>query len=78
MGELTKPAQLRCSIVHADHPPGFSSQNFSYVVTDESGIVVAEGVSSSPSWVRHDAGGFHTKQNFDEKFPQGWCVDFDF
>ena len=76
--ELTTPAQLRCSIVRAEHLPGCETPDFSYVVTDEHGIVVANGVSSSPSWVKHDAGGYHTKRKFDDLFPQGWQVNFDF
>lgn len=49
-----------------------------YVVVDENNIVVAQGVSSDPEWVRHDAGGYHTKKQFDEMFPQGWRVNFNF
>ena len=71
-----QPAQLRCSIVAAQE--GFSSPNLTYVVQDENDIVVAQGVSSSPDWVRHDAGGYHTKNKFDEMFPQGWNVEFNF
>jgi hypothetical protein len=74
--ELSQPAQLRCSIVRVT--PGVSEPNYEYVVTDENYIVVATGVSSSEAWVRNDAGGYHTKRNFDAKFPQGWHVNFDF
>lgn len=74
--DLPQPEQLTCSIV--DVSPGFASPNYSYVVTDRNGVVVAQGVSSSESWVRHDAGGYHTKKNFDEKFPHGWQVTFNF
>ena len=74
--DQTPPVQLRCSITHRE--PGYSSPNLSYVVTDENGIVVADGVSSSEGWVRHDAGGYHTKTKFDKLFPQGWVVNFDF
>lgn len=76
MNALTQPAQLQCSIVQAFYLG--SSPIMNYVVTDESGIVVAAGSSSSPDWVRHDAGGYHTKSKFDEMFPQGWQVNFDF
>jgi hypothetical protein len=76
MSEITAPEVLRCSIVAVD--PSFSSPNYTYVVTDKHGIVVATGVSSSPEFVRHEAGGYHTKQNFDSKFPHGWTVVFDF
>lgn len=74
--DLTTPEQLTCSIV--DVSPGLSEPNYTYVVTDRHGIVVAQGVSSSEAWVRHDAGGYHTKKNFDEKFPHGWQVRFNF
>lgn len=73
---VTAPAQLFCSIVAVS--PGHESPDHNYVVTDESGIVIAEGTSSSPGWVKHDAGGYHTKKKFDEMFPQGWHVNFDF
>jgi hypothetical protein len=74
--ELMQPEQLQCAIVRVT--PGASLPNYEYVVTDRHGIVVATGVSSSPEWVKHDAGGYHTKRNFDEKFPQGWNVNFAF
>jgi hypothetical protein len=78
MNAVSAPAQLKCSIVRRDWPAGFETPNLDYVVTDEHGIVVAEGTSSSESWVRHDAGGYHTKATFDRLFPQGWQVNFDF
>jgi hypothetical protein len=65
--------KLKCSIARDD---GFG--NLDYVVTDEHGIVVAMGTSSNADWVRYDAGGHHTKRKFDEMFPDGWEVDFDF
>lgn len=71
-----KPEQLYCSITNVS--PGFSSPNVEYVVADSHGIVVAQGVSSSPEWVKHDAGGYHTKAKFDDMFPNGWQVAFDF
>lgn len=73
---LTKPAQLRCAIV--DRFYGGSAPCLTYLVTDEHGIVIAQGVSSSEDFVRHDAGGYHTKKRFDEMFPHGWAVSFDF
>jgi hypothetical protein len=39
---------------------------------------VAEGSSTSPDWVKHDAGGYHTKAEFDLRYPEGWRVEFDF
>ncbi len=39
---------------------------------------VAEGTSSSFEWVQHDAGGYHTKKDFDKLYPEGWKVEFDF
>ncbi len=76
MTELTTPEVLSCSIVRVSE--GFSSPNYEYVVQDKHGIVVATGVSSSPSLVKHDAGGYHTKTDFDKMFPHGWTVTFDF
>lgn len=76
VAKITPRAQLKCSIV--DRQFIYSSPDLTYVVEDENGIVVAEGVSSSEGWVRHDAGGYHTKKRFDEMFPNGWDVTFDF
>lgn len=74
---LSTPTQLQCSIVDdVMLRPG--SRICSYVVTDANGIVVAEGASSNEDWVRHDAGGYHTKRKFDEMFPNGWQVNFNF
>jgi hypothetical protein len=67
-----QPVKLRCRIVETN------SWFMRYIVYDENNIGVAEGCSSSPDWVRHDAGGYHTKERFDKMFPQGWEVSFDF
>ncbi len=40
--------------------------------------VVATGTSSSMSFVRYDAGGYHTKQKIDALYPDGWEVRFHF
>lgn len=74
--EITRPEQLLCSIVSV--LPGVSAPNYQYAITDKDKIVVATGVSSSESWVRHDAGGYHTKEKFDRLFPNGWQVNFSF
>jgi hypothetical protein len=50
---------------------------YNYAVYDGEDIV-AEGSSSSPDWVKHDAGGYHTKAEFDIRYPEGWKVSFDF
>ena len=73
---VTAPAQLTCAIV--DRFYGGSEPCLTYLVMDDNGIVVAQGVSSNEDWVRHDAGGYHTKKRFDEMFPHGWNVGFDF
>lgn len=72
----SEPTQLRCKIV--DRFRLGSAQGLAYIVTDPSGIVIAEGVSSSEAWVRRDAGGHHTKRTFDQLFPAGWVVSFEF
>ncbi len=71
-----EPVKLRCAIT--DVQTGYETPNISYVVTDPDNIVIATGVSSSKAWVRHDAGGYHTKETFDKMYPQGWFVEFEF
>ena len=67
--------QLICKIMSVTH--GLSSPNYEYAVFDGESIV-AVGISSSESFVRSDAGGYHTKETFDELYPDGWNVTFDF
>ena len=48
-----------------------------YIVIDEDYRIVANGYSNDEDWVRHDAGGFHTKKEFDALYGEGqWEVDF--
>ena len=62
---------LKCKIVSE------SSSFYSYIVVDENYKIVSNGMSSSENWVVHDAGGFHTKENFDKLYGEGnWEVDF--
>lgn len=68
---------LTCKILRTEWPDGFSSPNCYYEVYDGEDRV-AGGISSSESWVKHDAGGYHTKANFDARYPEGWTVAFDF
>lgn len=70
--------ELTCKIVRSYWPQGFQHACYDYEVYDGSGEVVAVGTSSSPDWVKHDAGGYHTKVNFNERYPEGWSVSFDF
>lgn len=67
--------QLVCKIMNVTH--GISSPNYEYAVFDGKDVV-SVGVSSNESWVRHDAGGYHTKEKFDGLYPEGWNVNFDF
>lgn len=67
--------KLVCKIMSVTQ--GFSSPNYEYAVFDGE-EVVSVGVSSNESWVRHDAGGYHTKEKFDKLYPEGWEVTFDF
>jgi hypothetical protein len=48
-----------------------------YAVLDGDGKLVTTGASSSFEWVKHDAGGYHTKKVFDELYPDGWEVIFE-
>lgn len=66
---------LTCKIIKVEHC--FSSPNLTYEVYDGD-KVVSTGVSSSEDWVKHDAGGYHTKEKFDKLYPQGWEVKFNF
>lgn len=73
-----EPRRLICSIVKDEYVLNGTSRNVTYVVKTEDGEEVAKAVSSSYSWVRHDAGGYHTQEKFDELFPEGWFVAFEF
>ena len=65
--------KLKCKIVDVNH----EYQNYSYIVIDKNYKIVANGVSSSESWVRNDAGGYHTDEEFNELYGEGkWEVDF--
>lgn len=64
--------KLNCKIFSTDL---FGNHN--YVVKDGDEIIT-EGTSSSLRWVKHDAGGYHTKEKFDELYPEGWEVEFSF
>jgi hypothetical protein len=71
---MTEPVVLVCSLF----PPGMWASDVCYVVKDPEGSIVASGVSSSPDWVKHDAGGHHTRRNFDGRYGPGqWVVRFD-
>lgn len=67
---------LRCQINEITDQ-GSPSPNYHYSVWDGD-IEVAHGISSSESWVKNDAGGYHTKEKFDKMYPEGWEVKFDF
>lgn len=71
-----KVKELVCKITNAYRLPT-GSEVYDYAIYDGNEIV-AQGSSSSPDWVRHDAGGYHTKANFDSRYPGGWNVSFDF
>lgn len=75
-GQAKTPTFLKCSIVNSYILPG-GSRCCDYIVCDGQ-KVVARGTSSSPEWVKHDAGGYHTKRDFDQRYPDGWSVSFDF
>lgn len=67
-----KHVELCCSLADVDR-----FGNLTYVVHDAAGALVAMGVSSNRDWVEHDAGGYHTKRNFDARYGEGqWRVVF--
>lgn len=67
------PVELVCSVLPSDT----WGPDLCYVVR-ENGTVVASGVSSSLSWVKHDAGGYHTRSAFDDRYGPGrWVVRFE-
>lgn len=69
--------KLHCRIIETTRNPMNGHEDYSYEVLDGDKIV-STGVSSSPWWVKHDAGGFHTKEEFDKLYPDGWEVEYDF
>lgn len=76
-GEVMDKVKLVCKIDWRT-PCVFShDENIHYSVYDGE-EVVAQGISSSESWVKNDAGGYHTKEKFDEKYPNGWEVTYSF
>lgn len=70
--------KLVCKILEVKPSLYFGgSPDYKYAVYDGKKIV-SKGVSSSLGWVKHDAGGYHTQKKFDELYPDGWEVTFDF
>ena len=67
--------QLECRIMSVSY--GNETPDIEYAVFDGD-EEISRGVSSSKGWVRHDAGGYHTKKKFDERYPDGWSVNFNF
>ena len=63
--------KLKCKIISA------TDNFYSYIVVDQDYKIVANGMSSNEGWVINDAGGFHTKGDFDQLYGEGkWEVDF--
>lgn len=63
--------KLKCKIVK--QTSGF----LGYIVIDKDYKIISNGVSSNEFWVKHDAGGFHTKEKFDKLYGENnWEVDF--
>lgn len=63
--------KLKCKIINA------RGNFYSYIVIDKDYKIVANGMSSDEGWVKHDAGGFHTKNTFDKLYGKNnWEVDF--
>ena len=71
MEQVDKKEKLKCKIVSAKE--GW----YNYIVIDKDYNIVANGVSSNESWVVNDAGGYHTRKDFDKLYGQDkWMVDF--
>lgn len=68
--------ELTCKILDVYQSP-WGDETITYGVFDGD-KQVAQGVSSSLSWVKNDAGGYHTKETFDKLYPDGWKVNFSF
>lgn len=63
--------KLKCKIVNK------KEDFYSYLVVDKDYKIITNGVSSNEGWVKHDAGGFHTKEDFDKLYGENnWEVDF--
>lgn len=67
---------LVCRILRVSPCPS-GAWDYTYGVFDADELI-AQGISSSERWVRHDAGGYHTKREFDARYPEGWRIKFDF
>jgi len=66
-----KMNKLKCKIVSA------KDSWYKYLVIDNDYKIVANGISSDESWVIHDAGGFHTRNDFNKLYGENnWEVDF--
>lgn len=63
---------LKCEIISEN------TNHLKYRVYDKDNNTIAEWCSSNESWVKHDAGWYHTKDEFDKKYPEWWIVEFDF
>lgn len=68
---------LACKIVARSLCELSGEERLDYEVYDGDDVV-AQGTSSSEYFVRHDAGGYHTKDEFDAKYPDGWEVSYNF
>jgi len=63
--------KLKCKIIKT------SNNFYNYIVIDKDYNIVANGMSSSENWVINDAGGYHTKDEFDKLYGENnWDVDF--
>jgi hypothetical protein len=63
--------KLKCKIIKQDY------EFFGYIVIDKYYKIISNGISSSPTWVINDAGGYHTKNKFDKLYGENnWEVDF--
>jgi len=71
---------LICRIVNINptSETGFETPNYNYEVYDKNGEVIIKGTSSSPRWVKQDSVANYHSKKFDELYPNGWEVKFNF
>ena len=67
--------KLVCKILNCTN--GYVSPNYAYWVYDWEELV-SSWISSSESFVKNDAWGYHTKDKFDKKYPDWREVVFNF
>lgn len=71
--------KLTCSIV--DYQPArdyLSEANYHYEVRDEANNDVFKGTASSQNWAKKDTQNTYASKIYDERFPEGWKIEYNF